>query len=40
MLLPARLSAGIHGDCLVSLPDLYVSQLKKSRGVVLLGHVT
>ena len=40
MLLPARLSASIHGDCLVSLPDLYVSQLKKSRGVVLLGHMT
>ena len=40
MLFLARLSASIHGDCLVSLPDLYVSQLKKSRGVVLLGHVT
>ena len=39
MLLPARLSASIHGDCLVSLPDLYLSQLKKSRGVVLLGHM-
>ena len=40
MLLPARLSASIHGDCLVSLPDLYVSQLIKSRGLVLLGHMT
>ena len=38
MLFPARLFASINGDCF-SLPDLYVSQLKKSRGVVLLGHV-
>ena len=29
MLLPVRFSTSIHGDCLVSLPDLYVSQLQK-----------
>ena len=37
LLLPARLSAGIHGDCLFSFTDLCLSQPKMSRGVVLFG---
>ena len=40
LLLLARLSASIHGDCLFSFTDLCVSQTKKSRGVVLFGHMT
>ena len=38
VLLPARLSASIHGDCLVSLPDLYVSQLKVLWGCAVGTH--
>ena len=40
LLLPASLSASIHGDCLFSFTDLYVSQPKKSCVVVLFGHMT
>ena len=39
LLLPARLSASIHGDCLFSFTDLYVSQPEMSRRVVLFGHL-
>ena len=39
LLLPARLSASIHGDCFISLPDLCMSQPKLSRGVVLFGYM-
>ena len=39
LLLPARLSASIHGDCFISLPDLCMSQPKMSRGVVLFGYM-
>ena len=39
-LLPARLSASFRGDCLFSFTDLYMSLPKKSRGVVLFGHMT
>ena len=39
LLLPARLSASIHGDCFISLTDLCMSQPKMSRGVVLFGYM-
>ena len=39
LLLPARLSACIHGDRFISLTDLCMSQPKMSRGVVLFGHM-
>ena len=39
LLLPARLSASIHGDCFISLTDLCMSQPNMSRGVVLFGYM-
>ena len=39
ILLPARLSACIHGDCFISLTVLCMSQPKMSCGVVLFGHM-
>ena len=37
LILPARLSASFHGDCLFNLTELCLSQPKMSRGVVLCG---
>ena len=39
LLLPAQLSACIHGDRFISLTTLCMSQPKMSRGVVLFGHM-
>ena len=39
LLLPAWLSASIHGDCFISLSDLCMSPPKMSRGVVLFGYM-
>ena len=39
LLLPARLSASIHGDCFISLTDLCMSQPKMSCGIVLFGYM-